>query len=56
MRFVRVQYDAYNRQFDLMDGELASQLEDHGTYLIADFPTLDFLPDLELLDTDHLPA
>lgn len=58
MRYVRVQYDAYNRQFTLMDRDLSSQMEDGGTYLIADFSSNDFLPvdELDLREADHTPA
>ena len=58
MRFVRVQYDAYNRQFKLMDRELSSQIEDGGTYLIADVSAESFLPleAQDLLEADHTPA
>ena len=31
---LRVQYDAYNRQFKLLDRELARVLEDGQTYLL----------------------
>ena len=43
MRFVRVQYDAYNRQFNLADNDLARELEDGGTCLIADSSLEEFL-------------
>ena len=58
MRFIRVQFDAYNRQFKLADRELASQMEDGGMYLIADLSPSDFLPaeELDLLEADHIPA
>lgn len=36
MRFLRVEYDAYNRQFKLLDQEMARELHDGETYLIAD--------------------
>ncbi len=37
MVLIRVQYDAYNRQFKLLDRELLAALEDGETYvLIAD--------------------
>ena len=37
MVLIKVQYDAYNRQFKLLDRELARTLEDGETYmLIAD--------------------
>ena len=42
MVLVRVQYDAYNRQFKLLDTQLAKVLEDGETYLIMDFGTSDF--------------
>ena len=58
MRFVRVQYDAYNRQFKLMDRELSSQIEDGGTYLVADLSPESFIPanEQDLLEADHTPA
>ncbi len=57
MRFVRVQYDAYNRQFTFVDRELASQMEDGAMYMIADLSHSDFLPDeLDLLETNHAPS
>ena len=37
MVLIKVQYDAYNRQFKILDKELARTLEDGETYmLIAD--------------------
>jgi hypothetical protein len=37
MVLIRVQYDAYNRQFKLLDRDLSAALEDGETYvLIAD--------------------
>ena len=52
MRFVRVQYDANDRQFKMADRLLAWQMEDGFTYLIADLSPSDFVPtqDFELLD------
>jgi hypothetical protein len=47
MRFVKVQYDGYNRQFTVMDRELASHLDDGGLYLVADFSNEDFLSPAE---------
>ena len=42
MVLIRVQYDAYNRLFKLIDGELAHALEDGETYLlIADLSSED---------------
>jgi hypothetical protein len=51
MRFVRVQYDAYDRQFKMADRLLAWQMEDGFTYLIADLSPSDFVPtqDFELV-------
>src|SRR5262249_27782063 len=51
MRFVRVQYDASDRQFKMADRLLASQMEDGFTYLIADLSPSDFVPnhDFELV-------
>ena len=48
MRFVRVQYDDDNRQFKLADREFASELEDGGTYLIADLSPSEFIPAAEM--------
>ena len=42
MTLIRVQYDAYTRQFTLLDHDLARTLEDGETYLIADLSTKDF--------------
>ena len=58
MRFVRVQYDAYNRQFKLQDQNMARDLEDGAAYMIADFSTDDFMPteQLDLLEANHFPA
>jgi hypothetical protein len=52
MRFVRVQYDAYDRQFKMADRLLAWQMEDGFTYLIADLSPSDFVPtqDFELVN------
>jgi hypothetical protein len=42
MVLIKVQYDAYNRQFKLLDRELAPVLDDGETYmLIADVSTED---------------
>jgi hypothetical protein len=50
MRFVRVQYDDYDRQFKMADRLLAWKMEDGFTYLIADLSPSDFVPtqDFEL--------
>jgi hypothetical protein len=34
MVLIKVQYDAYNRQFKLLDRELACTLEDGETYML----------------------
>jgi hypothetical protein len=44
MRYVKGQYDAQNRKFKMTDTELATELEDGGLYLVADFSEDDFLP------------
>jgi hypothetical protein len=45
MVLIKVQYDAYNRQFKLLDGGMARLLEDGGTYLlILDVPVTELLP------------
>jgi hypothetical protein len=42
MVLIKVQWDAYNRQFKLLEGELARTLEDGETYmLIADVSVRD---------------
>ena len=42
MVLIKVQYDAYNRQFRLLDRELAGRLEDGETYvLVADLSVED---------------
>ena len=42
MALIKVQWDAYNRQFKLLDRELARTLEDGETYmLIADVSVRD---------------
>jgi hypothetical protein len=42
MMVLRVQYDAYNRQFKLLDRDLAQRLADGETYLlIVDSPIED---------------
>ncbi len=42
MTLMRVQYDAYNRQFKVLDRELARTLKDGETYmLIADISVKD---------------
>lgn len=58
MRFLRVQYDGYNRQFKLMDRGLSSEIQDGRTYLIADLSLTDFMSmdELDVLEADHTPA
>ena len=34
MVLIKVQYDAYNRQFKILDRELARSLEDGETYMV----------------------
>lgn len=34
MNLIKVQYDAYNRQFKLLDRDLAHELEDGQTYML----------------------
>ena len=51
MVLIRVQYDAYNRQFKILDGELARILKDGETYmLIADIS----VKDLELRPSEDV--
>ncbi|HYR90032.1 MAG TPA: hypothetical protein VE422_38530 [Terriglobia bacterium] len=44
MQFVKVDYDAYNQRFNLMEGELIGDLDNGGTYLVADSSIDEFLP------------
>ena len=44
MQFVKVQYDAFRQQFNLMDEEQIGDLENGGTYLTADSSIDEFLP------------
>jgi hypothetical protein len=45
MVLIKVRYDAYNRQFKLVDRELTSTLEDGETYVvIADVSVKDLQP------------
>ena len=41
MTSIRVQYDAYNRQFNFLDGQ-CTDLQDGETYVIMDFSVNDF--------------
>jgi len=58
MQFLKVQYDAYNRQFTLMDHQSSSQMADGSIYLIAGLSPTDYLPadDLDLIEANHTPA
>jgi len=53
MTIIRVQYDAYNRQFTLLDRPTPS-LHDGETYMIMDFSTMDSELDLVLVSEDEL--
>ena len=53
MVLIKVQYDAYNRQFKILDRELARILKDGETYmLIADIS----VKDLELRSSEDVQA
>jgi hypothetical protein len=53
MVLIKVQYDAYNRQFKVLDGELTRILEDGETYvLIADVS----IKDLELKQSGEIQS
>ena len=60
MVLVKVQYDAYNRQFKLLDRELAHTLVDGESYLlIADLPSEErslAASDLAPVEIEHLLA
>jgi hypothetical protein len=46
MRVRRVQFDAYNRQFQMLDGNSSYEREDVDSYVIPDFSAEDdFLPE-----------
>jgi hypothetical protein len=52
MVLIKVQYDAYNRQFKILDRELARTLQDGETYmLIADVS----ITDLDLKQSEDIP-
>ena len=52
MRVVPIQYDGYNCQFKLPNGEDAGVLEDGGAYLAMDFSWADLEPaEMEPTDT-----
>ena len=53
MTKIRVQYDAYNRQFTLLDRQTIG-LSDGETYLVMNFSTTDFDDDSELVCEDEL--
>jgi hypothetical protein len=53
MVLIKVQYDAYNRQFKILDRELARTLQDGEIYmLIADVS----ITDLELKQSVEIPS
>jgi len=53
MVLIKVQYDAYNRQFKLLDRDLAHALDDGETYvLVADVS----IEDLKPTDDIKIPA
>ena len=53
MVLIKVQYDAYNRRFNVIDREMARTLEDGETYMvIADV----LLKDLELKQSMGVPS
>jgi hypothetical protein len=59
MVLIKVQYDGYNRQFKLLDRELAHVLDDGETYvLIADVSVEDLKPvgDLEVTTPEVDPV
>ena len=60
MVLIKVQYDAYNRQFTLVDRELRARLTDGETYLlIAELCKEDFAPSSRIESaaaTEHVLA
>ena len=53
MVLIKVRYDAYNRQFKILDREVARTLQDGETYmLIADVS----MADLELKQSAEIPS
>ena len=55
MKLMRVQYDAYNRQFKLLDKPAGCVLEDGETYLIVDFSAKDFELESAEVNEANLP-
>ena len=57
MRFVKVRYDDYNREFNVTERESGAEPDDGPLHLIDDFSKEDFLPaaDLDLLDIEDTP-
>ena len=55
MTLIRVQYDAYNRQFKLLDKPAGCVLEDGETYLIVDFSAKDFELESAEVNEANLP-
>jgi hypothetical protein len=53
MVLIKVQYDAYNRQFKLLDRELAHALNDGENYLLIANLSIE---DLKLTDGAQIPA
>jgi hypothetical protein len=57
MVLIKVQYDAYNRDFKIIDRELAHKLEDGETYaLIADVSVEDFETERNMALRETQPA
>jgi hypothetical protein len=50
---IRVQYDAYNRQFKLLD-RAGANLQDSETYIVLDTASLDFDSDLSFAAEQEL--
>jgi len=54
MRFVKLRYDDYNRQFNVTERQFGAEPDDGPMYLLDDFSKQDFLPaaDLDPLDIE----
>ena len=54
MRFVKVRYDHYNRQFNITERHSGTEPDDGPTFVLDDFLNEDFLStaDLDVLDIE----
>ena len=57
MRFVKVRYDDYNRQFNVTERQSGVEPDERPMYVLDDFSREDFLSpaDLDVLDIEDTP-